>query len=91
MKEINDLNKILDKKGKEISFKEKALKEREDFLNEKEKNFKNILKGECDVMLFTLEEACREKNNEINKKILTLDKQLKNKLKIIETKAKELK
>lgn len=42
-------------------------------------------------MIFSLEEAIKEKNIEVNKKVILMERNLKNKMKIIETKAKEIK
>ena len=52
---------------------------------------KNIIKGEYEVMILSLEEACKEKNAEVSRKMGTLEKNLKGKLKIIESKIKESK
>ncbi|KAL4503305.1 hypothetical protein ABPG72_000911 [Tetrahymena utriculariae] len=89
--EINSLSKILEQKSKELAKKEKSLIEREQNLKQKEQDFKSILKGEYDVMIFSLDEAVKERSIEVNKKIIQLERNLKNKMKIIETKSKEIK
>ena len=50
-----------------------------------------MLKGEFDVMMFQMEEAAREKVGAISKRVNTLERGLKNKQKIIEQKAKDIK
>lgn len=52
---------------------------------------KEFLKSEYEVMLATLDEAVKERMVEVTKKTTALEKSIKAKVKIIESKAKECK
>lgn len=98
MSELAAVKAALDKKKQELDIREANIDEQSKVLEEfaqrmerREEDLKTILKGEYDVMLYSLEEACREKLAAVNKKALAVEKNLRSKIQIITQKAKESK